>query len=570
MTETMQSSPQNFVHLFLRDAPRFFVSYTNILEKRFPSAKGEFDEIKQRTINQLKNIYNHEQLEHWRKEGLEHTKAFIEWSSAAELKRQKQTLALLKESLYDALVVAEIEIAVERDLSYENVDELNLAVQVLHHSVIEEIRNKKIEEYYQSGHLEITSHFVIPVEGKPGDLLDISLKLSQYGDSYIPKYVPTRDPTTFSPINALVDEITIKTSDGQTLSWKKLRSAFFDCHYAQTEHHINRFSDEELAKDRQFLNSLTKQQLDAHVKGLIERQDPLPLQRFVDVLNWDAKKFRDPSEALANCIKKISKFKKELENLLNEQKVIIQKDKECISQYLTTPPSDWLGFSIPQPVLEVFQKHESFNGKGWAMISHLQGYNTFTAYSLNKFISKKIQLAGIPTLSLNQLEGMKQQYINSLDSLYREMITFQEVAAAKNFTPSLFFHIPLYFKTDKETIHLELKKISYIFGSYLIYTTHDVARSKAIAEETHRNFNKVLVLANQAMQILDQEDQRSKDPTKKNLFKRYKTTLKCLVEQSFQLDKQNQVTGLNTFIMTGNAGSIHPAVANVKYQSQCA
>src|SRR5262245_52492870 len=105
----------HFIHLFLRDAPRFFVSFVNRLEELFPAAKEDLDAIKQGAIQQLKNIYTQEQIDHWRKEGLKCEQAFAQWSTHEESQRQEQTITLLKKSLYDALVVAETEIALEHD-----------------------------------------------------------------------------------------------------------------------------------------------------------------------------------------------------------------------------------------------------------------------------------------------------------------------------------------------------------------------------------------------------------------------------------------------------------------------
>lgn len=522
VTAKQESEKSYCEHLFLSESKKFFCIFLNALRKRTPDAqiKREINSIKHRCLTILKkDIYGPKARELlWSRGAVEKSKAHAEWSTQEEEDRQKRTMKLFKEAMYEVLLL------------FPDADKV-------HREVCLQIAEKRKAEITDTkGKIAITSKFSLFNPETPEAIKGV-IETRQYGKKILSSLEKRKEPI---PVNLHKERVTFTTPEGRSISSVQLRSGSFDFPDIKIE-------ENPLDSDSFILNPVDKELLDKDmtrfIKKFADRTQVHTLRKLV--LSLIVYKKNLNGAKAQQCQKHIDHFALRLAKMEKDQQ-IIRANSECITGLFHKVHHDLekgkkLGMELPEAVRDVFAQDEVLGKENWGMISLQTPVNIVGGEGwLNRTILHFAKSSSIPWIR-KICRMLADKDLSELDPIYREMRGYKEAAKKTSgfVKEALYFNLPTNFFGTRFRFGLGLFKWYARLNKRFVIGKVDTLRLDKINNETSHSIKRVHALSMRAVRLLSEAIAKETDEGKRATLLRHRTSITSLSGQIFEIHKGN-------------------------------
>lgn len=508
-------------HLFLSESKKFFCLFLNALRKRTSDAqiKREINSIKHRCLTILKkDIYGPKGRElQWSRGTLAKSQAYTEWSTKEEEDRQKRTMKLFKEAMYEALLL------------FPDADKV-------HREVCLQIAQKRKAEITDAkGKIAITSKFSL-YNSDTAETIKGVIETRQYGKRILSSLEKRNEPI---PVNLHKERVTFTTPEGRSINSVQLRSGSFDFPDIKIE-------EQPLDTEGFVLDPADKALLDRSmrefVKKFADRTHIGPLRKLLLCLTV-YKKGLSGAKA-QKCQKYIDRFTSRLKKAEKDAQ-IIAANAECVTQLFRKAHQDLekgkkLGMELPEAVREVFAQDEILGKENWGMISLQTPVNIVGGEGwLNRTILRLARSTRAPNWVRKICRMLADKDLSELDPIYREMRGYKEAAKRSSsfVKEALYFNLPTNFFGTR--FRFSMGRFSWYtkLNQRFVIGKVDTLRLEKINDKTSRSIERVHALSLRAVKLLSEAIEKEADEGKRTALLRHRTSISSLAGQIFEVYK---------------------------------
>ncbi len=554
--EILTYDPQQMQHLYLSETPRLFKGFMKKLAEKHPDCKQAIEQLEEKGLSILRDTYKEDYYAWNDLRPIYKEEAKLRWGSKDEVKRQKSASKALLGIMYEAL-----------DLPHESRDEDTLKqIAKDHKDIFMELAKERKEEISNEGKIDYGFSFKVPTED-PNKTLTINIHTRQFGEEILSS-LDVRDGKKPGLVNSHIEQVTFSSPDhSRIFSSSKLRTGSFDfadkpidetalmafCEKLNSITHQSEF--EVLTMD----NSYPKKTINDMRARLAANEDETIEAIWLKDTYKDflalAVIAKEKELATSDQPKKAVFYQELLQKAIVEaqslykDEIIMSLNTDKIETMLESEEAKSLGMNIPSSVKEVFKKSDNsiLNGstKGWGMISLQTPVNILSGIGINKFILKWAQSPYLPKFIRKALENLTDKDISELISIEREMKAYKQAEINHNnkeesdAVKCLYFNIPTNVFGKKRAIFTfgpfsKRMRLSTIFDRGV----RDKSYLKDIRGTTYDSLKTVYDTAQAASKAIEDKQEalmlENQEKTEEyKTLERYKTTLKDLMEQTF-------------------------------------